>query len=63
MVKLNLIVEIHQIILMKKKFLKYYKDHNYYDFQGSTWAPHLIHKDIWDQVGGFSEEFFPGTRF
>ena len=45
----------------EKKFLKYYKDHNYYDFQGSTWAPHLIHKDIWNQVGGFSEEFFPGT--
>ena len=34
---------------------------NFYDFQGSTWAPHLIHKDIWNKVGGFSEEFFPGT--
>ena len=34
---------------------------NYYDFQGSTWAPHLIHKELWDKVGGFSEEFFPGT--
>jgi glycosyltransferase involved in cell wall biosynthesis len=32
-----------------------------YDFQGSTWAPHLIHKELWDKVGGFSEEFFPGT--
>ena len=29
-----------------------------FDFQGSTWAPHLIHKDIWNNVGGFSEEFF-----
>ena len=34
---------------------------NYFDFQGSTWAPHLIHKDLWNSVGGFSEEFFPGT--
>ena len=34
---------------------------NYYDFQGSTWAPHLIHKEMWNKVGGFSEEFFPGT--
>ena len=33
----------------------------YHDFQGSTWAPHIIHKNIWDKVGGFSEEFFPGT--
>ena len=45
----------------EKKFLNEYKKHNYYDFQGSTWAPHLIHKDIWDSVGGFSEEFYPGT--
>ena len=30
----------------------------YHDFQGSTWAPHIIHKNIWDKVGGFSEEFF-----
>ncbi len=45
----------------EKKFLDNYKDHNFYDFQGSTWAPHLIHKDIWNKVGGFSEEFYPGT--
>ncbi len=45
----------------EEKFLKYYKKYNFYDFQGSTWAPHLIHKDIWDKVGGFSEEFYPGT--
>ncbi len=43
------------------KFLKEYENYNYYDFQGSTWAPHLIHKDIWNSVGGFSEEFYPGT--
>ncbi len=45
----------------EKKFLLEYTKHNYYDFQGSTWAPHLIHRDIWRKVGGFSEEFFPGT--
>ena len=45
----------------EKKFLSNYKEHNYYDFQGSTWAPHLIHKDIWNKVNGFSEEFYPGT--
>ncbi len=45
----------------ENKFLKKYKDHNLYDFQGSTWAPHLIHKKLWNKVGGFSEEFFPGT--
>ncbi len=45
----------------EKKFLSNYRDYNYYDFQGSTWAPHLVHKDIWNKVNGFSEEFYPGT--
>ena len=30
------------------------------DLQGSHWAPHLIHKDLWESIGGFSEEFNPG---
>ena len=45
----------------EKKFLTEYKNVNFYDFQGSTWAPHLIHKETWNKVGGFSEEFYPGT--
>jgi len=45
----------------EEKFLSEYTKYNYHDFQGSTWAPHLIHKNIWNKVGGFSEEFFPGT--
>ena len=45
----------------EKRLLSKISDANYYDFQGSTWAPHLIHKETWNKVGGFSEEFFPGT--
>ena len=45
----------------EKKFLNNYKKFNYFNFQGSTWAPTLVHKNIWNKVGGFSEEFFPGT--
>ncbi len=33
---------------------------DFYDMQGSHWAPHLIHKKMWDKIGGFSEEFNPG---
>ena len=44
----------------ENKFLTQYKNYNYFNFQGSTWAPSLVHKDIWNQVGGLSEEFFPG---
>ena len=45
----------------ENKLLNNYHNYNHYDFQGSTWAPHLIHRDVWDKVGGFSEEFYPGT--
>ena len=45
----------------ENKLLNNFHNYNFYDFQGSTWAPHLIHKDLWKKVGGFSEEFFPGT--
>ena len=43
------------------KLLENYKNVNHYDFQGSTWAPHLVHKDLWNQIGGFSKEYYPGT--
>ena len=45
----------------EKKLLRNFRNINHFDFQGSTWAPHLIHKTLWNEVGGFSEEFFPGT--
>ena len=45
----------------EQKFLDNYKDYNHYDFQGSTWAPSLVHRDTWNKVGGLSEEYFPGT--
>ena len=41
--------------------LENYKYLMHDDFQGSTWAPHLIHKEMWNRVGGFSEEFSPGA--
>ena len=44
----------------EKKFIDNYKNYNFYDFQGSTWAPSVVHKDIWKKVGGLSEEYFPG---
>jgi len=44
----------------EQKLLSNYKDLSFYDHQGSHFAPHLIKKKLWDQVGGFSEEFNPG---
>ena len=44
----------------ENKLLKNYMNLKCNDYQGSHWAPHLIHKDIWKEIGGFSEEFNPG---
>ena len=45
----------------EEKFLKNYDKIKFSDLQGSTWAPHVVHKSMWKKVGGFSEEFFPGA--
>ena len=44
----------------ENKFKEFCNKDNSEDLQGSHWAPHLIHKDLWLKVGGFSEEFNPG---
>ena len=44
----------------EKKLIDNFKKLEFYDLQGSHWAPHVIHRDLWNKVGGFSEEFDPG---
>ena len=44
----------------ENKFIEFCNKDDSQDLQGSHWAPHLIHKDLWLKVGGFSEEFNPG---
>ena len=39
-----------------EEFSSYPKD----DWQGATWPPSLVHRDIWDLVGGYSIELTPG---
>ncbi len=42
------------------KFDNFCEKDNSPDLQGSHWAPHLIHRDLWTKVEGFSIEFDPG---
>ena len=42
------------------ELLSKYKSINFYDHQGTHFAPHLVSKKMWEKVGGFSEEFNPG---
>ena len=44
----------------ENKLLKNFKNFDFRNLQGSHWAPHLIHIDLWNKIGGFSEEFNPG---
>lgn len=44
----------------EKKFENFCLQDQTPDLQSSHWAPHLIHKELWDKIGGFSEEFNPG---
>ena len=44
----------------ENKFIEFCNKDDSQDLQGSHWAPHLVHKDLWLRVGGFSEEFNPG---
>ena len=42
------------------ELLRNYKDLPMSDWNGASWPPGLVHRDIWNAVGGYSVEFFPG---
>ncbi len=46
-------------VFNEEKLLKNLKNIETFNFQGSTKCPGLVHKDIWNKVGGWSEEFSP----
>ena len=45
---------------MKDDLLRKYMDMPFRDWSGSTWPPCVVSKRLWEQVGGYSEEFSPG---
>lgn len=44
----------------EERLLREYRDIELPDCCGALWPPSLLHRDIWDMVGGFSIEFSPG---
>jgi len=46
--------------LDEEKLLENYVNIPAKNWSGSTWPPNIIHKEIWDLVGGYSVEFSPG---
>jgi hypothetical protein len=44
----------------EKELLSEFADLKMNDWNGSTWPPNVVHRDVWDLVGGYSIEFHPG---
>ncbi|MFI5153661.1 MAG: glycosyltransferase family 2 protein [Chitinophagales bacterium] len=44
----------------EKKLLEEFSALPMTDWQGATWPPNVVHKDIWNLVGGYSIEYSPG---
>lgn len=44
----------------KEKLLREYSSLSKPHWSGATWPPSLVHREYWEKVGGYSEEFSPG---
>lgn len=44
----------------EKALLEEYKNYEWKDWMGATLPPNLVHRDVWDLVGGYSVELSPG---
>ena len=44
----------------EKKFLAEYNSIPFHDWNGGNWYPLVLHKNIWDLIGGLSIEYYPG---
>lgn len=44
----------------EEKLLKEYATLPWHDWYGATWPPSLVHRSMWNLVGGYSEAFSPG---
>ena len=44
----------------EKRLLEEFATLPHEDWMGATWPPNVVHRDIWDLVGGYSVELSPG---
>ncbi|MBU1821810.1 MAG: glycosyltransferase [Bacteroidetes bacterium] len=44
----------------EKRLLQEFDSLSMQDWHGATWPPNVVHRDIWNLVGGYSIEFSPG---
>lgn len=44
----------------EQRLLREFRSLKHGDWQGATWPPNIVHRDMWDLVGGYSVELSPG---
>lgn len=44
----------------ENELLQYVTTANKKDWQGASWPPSIVHRELWNKVGGYSIEFSPG---
>ncbi|MFI3298791.1 MAG: glycosyltransferase [Rikenellaceae bacterium] len=44
----------------EEALLKEYSSYKHSDWYGATWPVNVVHRDMWDEVGGYSIEYSPG---
>lgn len=44
----------------EEKFLRDYKSIPFADWNGTNWYPMVMHRTLWNLIGGLSTEFYPG---
>ena len=43
------------------ELLASYAQFSFTDWSGASWPPSLMHRKLWDEVGGYTEAYFPGN--
>jgi len=50
----------HPDHLEKQSLMRDYRTFPKADWRGASWPPNVVPRSLWEQVGGYSEEFSPG---
>ena len=45
----------------EKALLAEFAQFSFADWSGASWPPSLMHRQLWDEVGGYTEAYFPGN--
>jgi hypothetical protein len=44
----------------ERELIQNYKDLSMHDWSGASWPPNVVPIELWEKVGGYSDEFSPG---